>query len=68
MIACLKPYPDYQPQPMRTLEEETEGLLAEIVAGHRIVSKIDCMPEGQIEGIVNQCVVCRSTQLQKPVA
>ena len=31
MIACLKFYPDYQPQPMRTLEEETEGLLAEIV-------------------------------------
>ena len=43
MIACFKPCPDYKPQPMRTLDEirgdilaleqETEGLLGEIVGG-----------------------------------
>ena len=30
MIVCFKSYPSYKPQPMRMLEEETEGLLSEI--------------------------------------
>ena len=43
MIVNLEPFPDYKPQPMRTLEEiradilaleeETEGLLGEIIGG-----------------------------------
>ena len=32
MIACFEPFPDSRLQQMRVLEEETEGLLGEILS------------------------------------